>query len=180
MDLENIAVTTGYVLKAQYFLPTKVDHLFPLDTWEDIERPKVKRDVAGEVILMDNSTGTNYTQYNVPAVIIEEGLNEKKENGRGFAQSADDQEFERWGSDSDGEVEGDSKAAQSYWNELNDPESGGGENSRWDAYKMLEGLSSSNGVGGKDCVLRSICESAASPISHKSGILGELVHILLT
>lgn len=38
----------------------------------------------------------------------------------------------------------------------------------------------SRGLGGKHCVLRTICESAASPISHKSGILGELLHILLT
>lgn len=130
-------MTTGYVFKAQYFLPTSVEHLFPHGTWEDIEREDLrhKRDVADEVVLVDNSTGTKYTQYNVPAVIVEEARN-GNDSGRGFATSdADD-----WWGDDD-QIAKDSQSAQSYWNGLHDPEGDkGSENSRWDAYKMLEGV----------------------------------------
>lgn len=142
LDLENIAVTTGYVLKAQYFLPTKVDDLFPLGIWEDIERPKNKRDLRDKepgLTLVDEETGTNYTQYNVPAVVIEEGSNQHNESARGFAQTED----EEWDDDEDDQVTKDSLAAQSYWNGLHDPESDeSSQNSRWDAYKMLEGITS--------------------------------------
>lgn len=144
LDLENIAVTTGYVMKAQYFLPTTVDHLFPLSTWEDIERPvgRQERSVATateEVVLVDNSTGTKYSQYNVPALVIEEGRN-GNDTGRGFADSEDDaDEFDLWNNDD--QIEKDSKSAQTYWNGLHDPETDeSSANSRWDAYKLLEGV----------------------------------------
>lgn len=38
----------------------------------------------------------------------------------------------------------------------------------------------SNGYPGKDCLLRTICEAAATPIHEISGVLGEMIHILLT
>lgn len=140
LDLENIAVTTGYVLKAQYFLPTKVEHLFPLNTWEDIERPKVKRDVSPvveEIRLRDNDTGTEYSSYNVPVVVVDEGQNENRTKGRGFAMTSEDDVDSWWNNDDT--VDQDSKAAASYWNSLADPETGS-ETSRWDAYKLLEGV----------------------------------------
>lgn len=133
-------MTTGYVIKAQYFLPTQVDHLFPHDTWEDIEREDIrhKRDVANEVLLVDNSTGTTYSQYNVAAVIVEEAAN-GNETERGFANS-DDEELDWWSNDE--QIAKDSQSAQSFWNGLHDPQGDlGSENSRWDAYKLLEGVS---------------------------------------
>lgn len=176
LDLENIAVTTGYVFKAQYFLPTKVEHLFPENTWEGLER--VRRDVDNEVVLVDNSTGTRYSSYDVPVVVIEEGRNgngtERKLNSN--AEDAEDED-NFWNDD---EVATDSKSAQAYWDGMHDAEDQGSDNSRWDAYKMLEGITNNHGMGGKHCVLRTICESASAPISHKSGIFGELLHILLT
>lgn len=133
-------MTTGYVFKAQYFLPTTVNHLFPLNTWEDLERDELVRtrrevDNADEVVLVDNSTGTKYSQYNVPAVIVDEGVN-AKETGRGFANTEDDDELNFWDDD---QVEKDSKTAESYWNGLQDPDSDQA-NSRWDAYQLLEGV----------------------------------------
>ena len=166
LDLETIAVTTGYVLKGQYFLPTKVNDLFPLNSWEGLERQR-REALDNGVELVDNSTGTRYTQYDVPAVVVEEGSN-------------GGQEGEEEDSPSDFDLQADSEAAQSYWNGLLDTREEGPDTSRWDAYKALEGLADNQGMGGKDCVLRTICESAAAPISHKSGILGELLHILLT
>lgn len=133
-------MTTGYVIKAQYFLPTHVEHLFPHGTWEDLEREdlRTKRDVANEVVLVDNSTGTKYSEYNVPAVIVEEASNGNA-TGRGFADS-DDEELDWWSNDE--QIEKDSQSAQSFWNGLHNPEGDhGSENSRWDAYKLLEGVS---------------------------------------
>lgn len=145
LDLENIAVTTGYVLKAQYFLPTHVNHLFPYGTWDDVpkdESVRRRRDVSSnvsEVILVDNSTGTAYSQYNVPFVVVEEGQNVHNESGRGFASTDDEDELNLWNDDD--QVERDSKAAQSYWSDLHNPEKDQGtEHSRWDAYKMLEAV----------------------------------------
>lgn len=174
LELENIAVTTGYVLKAQYFLPTHINHLYPFNSWEgleDLQMDRLRRDVQdNEVELVDNSTGTKYTEYNVPAVIIEEAPNGNKTEG----QEEEEEE------DYDSELKADSEAAKAYWDGLYDKSEDGPDNSRWDAYKALEGVSNNNGMGGKDCVLRTICESASAPISAKSGILGELLHILLT
>lgn len=105
-------------------------------------------------------------------MVVEEGENERKPS-----EDEEDEELANW--DNDADIKADSETAKSFWNGLYDS-SGGTENSRWLAYKALEGVAQKNRMGGKDCVLRSICESAATPLSHKSGIFGELLHILLT
>lgn len=38
----------------------------------------------------------------------------------------------------------------------------------------------SKGLEGRPCVLRSICESAHAPFDYSNGILGELMHIIMT
>lgn len=40
--------------------------------------------------------------------------------------------------------------------------------------------SHSRGLDGKACVLRSICESAHASFGYSNGILGELIHIIMT
>lgn len=39
---------------------------------------------------------------------------------------------------------------------------------------------SSQGLDGRACVLRAICESAHTPFDYSNGILGELMHIVMT
>lgn len=38
----------------------------------------------------------------------------------------------------------------------------------------------SKGLSGRPCVLRSICESAHTPFDFSNGILGELMHIVMS
>lgn len=38
----------------------------------------------------------------------------------------------------------------------------------------------SNGLVGRSCVLRSICESAHTSFDHSNGILGELLHVVMS
>lgn len=41
-------------------------------------------------------------------------------------------------------------------------------------------LFSSKGLDGRSCVLRSICESAHASFDYTNGILGELMHVIMT
>ncbi|XP_062564396.1 uncharacterized protein LOC134227129 [Armigeres subalbatus] len=50
---------------------------------------------------------------------------------------------------------------------------------RWQIYRMLEAIVDEKGYNGRSCLLRTICEAAEVKFSHSSGIIGELLHILL-
>lgn len=41
-------------------------------------------------------------------------------------------------------------------------------------------LSYSNGIDGKKCLLLAICESAKFPLLESNGVLGHVLHIILT
>lgn len=45
---------------------------------------------------------------------------------------------------------------------------------RKNVYRVIEGYAT------KACLLRTICEAAATPLAKYDGILGDIVHILLT
>lgn len=49
---------------------------------------------------------------------------------------------------------------------------------RWLMYDGLGRLLSSKGLQGRPCVLRGICEAAETKLTHESGLLGELLHIV--
>ncbi|XP_043503977.1 uncharacterized protein LOC122525321 [Polistes fuscatus] len=51
--------------------------------------------------------------------------------------------------------------------------------SRWTLYRMLESTMERFG-SGKACLLRAVCESASNPFEKGRGLLGELLHVLLT
>lgn len=51
---------------------------------------------------------------------------------------------------------------------------------RWILYRGLEMILQNLGQAGHSCLLRAICEHASHPLSHESGLLGELLHIVLT
>ncbi|GJQ74285.1 hypothetical protein Trydic_g19182 [Trypoxylus dichotomus] len=53
--------------------------------------------------------------------------------------------------------------------------------SRWDMYSMMERFAESMGYeNGRACLLRAICEIASAPLETKSGLLSEILDILLT
>lgn len=50
---------------------------------------------------------------------------------------------------------------------------------RWELYRLLESTLESLG-SGKACLLRAVCEAAEAPFDRTHGLLGELLHVLLT
>lgn len=51
--------------------------------------------------------------------------------------------------------------------------------SRWSFYKMFEKMIALYGFGGKECLLRAICEVAYVPFDIHHGLLGQLVQTFL-
>jgi hypothetical protein len=51
--------------------------------------------------------------------------------------------------------------------------------SRWSFYKMFEKMMAIYGFGGKECLLRAICEVAYVPFDIHHGLLGQLVQTFL-
>ncbi|XP_048504844.1 uncharacterized protein LOC110117057 [Athalia rosae] len=54
-----------------------------------------------------------------------------------------------------------------------------GTTSRWTIYGILEEAMERFG-GGRVCLLRAVCEAAETPFNEDHGLLGELLHVLLT
>lgn len=51
---------------------------------------------------------------------------------------------------------------------------------RWLMYDGLADLLHKQGINGRECVLKSICEAAEVNFTHHSGIFGEIFHILFS
>ncbi|XP_059621824.1 uncharacterized protein LOC132265262 [Phlebotomus argentipes] len=47
-------------------------------------------------------------------------------------------------------------------------------------YKMLESRLQNHGLRGRACLLRAVCESSEGPIHELTGVLGDVIHIILT
>lgn len=133
LDLENIAVTTGYVLKAQYYLPTKAEELRPSYAWPDLVDGKRKKREASDGELRTDDMGFNYTRYSVPAVVVvEERLNKTIEHDIDPTFFEDGQHEEE---------QTDNSLAQNVWMEMqNEEPTNKLDDSRWNAYKMIAGV----------------------------------------
>ncbi|EAT38687.1 AAEL009434-PA [Aedes aegypti] len=53
------------------------------------------------------------------------------------------------------------------------------DNSRIQLYQILENMFDYGGISGRECVLRTICEIAETPLNH-SGMFGELMDVMFT
>lgn len=53
------------------------------------------------------------------------------------------------------------------------------DNSRGQLYRLLEKMFDSIGTSGRECVLRTICEIAETPLSH-NGMFGEMLDVIFT
>ncbi|XP_018398281.1 PREDICTED: uncharacterized protein LOC108776232 [Cyphomyrmex costatus] len=51
--------------------------------------------------------------------------------------------------------------------------------SRWSFYKLFEKITAMYGLGGKECLLKAICEVASAPFDVHHGLLGQLVQTFL-
>lgn len=131
IPLENLdfyeAVTTGYVLKAHYYLPTTAKQL----------RVKNIHDITDRRF-RDNTT-------------VFQQIIEKSDEELGVTSRRKLEE------------------TAEPWNGY-----------RWAVYQSFERLAMRMNLNGRQCVLKSICESAAAPFDDRNGLLGELMHILLT
>ncbi|KAJ8979135.1 hypothetical protein NQ317_016753 [Molorchus minor] len=52
--------------------------------------------------------------------------------------------------------------------------------SRWEIYRILEDISERKGLGGRTCILRSICEAADVPLDKHNGLFEEMFQILFS
>ncbi|XP_022216907.2 uncharacterized protein LOC111070562 [Drosophila obscura] len=125
-DLKIESVVTGYVFKAQYYLPYSARQL------------RIK-----------NIHGINERELPANATIFQK-IMQKTDEELGVTS---------W--DMDENVQ----ALASY---------------RWTVYEAFQALAIRMNLQGRECILKSICESAAAPFDERNGLLGELLHILLT
>ncbi|XP_012158383.1 uncharacterized protein LOC101452171 [Ceratitis capitata] len=136
-DLAYESVTSGYVLKAEYFLPEKAEDYTP--TY--LKPQSVNRRSFGDNEY-DNSTITHAHAHDASS-------NALKQHHANFHTNLKNKQ----------------KTASTY---------------RWLIYRAMEILMDRAGLAGRECMLRSICEHAAVPLHYDSGILGEILHIILT
>lgn len=125
-DLDIESITTGYVLKAHYYLPNRAKQIRTKDLIDITDRG-----------LKDNATIFQQTM-------------QKSDEELGVATSVLEQTTQAW---------------NGY---------------RWAIYQSFESLALRMQLNGRQCVLKSICESSAAPFDERNGLLGELLHILLT
>ncbi|XP_035900847.1 uncharacterized protein LOC118507017 [Anopheles stephensi] len=182
------SITSGWVMKAQYFLPTKVDDLKPQlwENWNDSRRALSRRDVSGmgaPVPITQLPASGGHERYVVDSVSMrEESLDGSAEQLS--EEMFDDGDDSYWKDAEDDRVL-QQQADDTLWPAAKeiDPsqlEGYSAEQSRWTTYKAMEKLSESYGLPGRPCVLRSVCESAAAPFTHTGGIFAELLHIVFT
>lgn len=178
------SITSGWVMKAQYFLPTKVDDLKPQlwDNWNDSRRALARRDLSGlHVPVTQLPIGhAGHERYVVDSVPVrEEPLDSSNE------EEFDDGDDSYWKEPEDEQILQQSGEDGLQWpaaKEIDPSQLDGysAEQSRWTTYKAMEKLSEGYGLPGRACVLRSVCESAAAPFTHTGGIFAELLHIVFT
>ncbi|XP_065079694.1 uncharacterized protein LOC135702550 [Ochlerotatus camptorhynchus] len=170
------SVTTGWVLKAYYFLPTTVAQLQPvnIEGWNDTRRSFEKREAVTTTSL------DHYEAYEAKDVRID---TESLPTGD---QASDEDDYFEDGDDNYWLDEDEEKIYREM-NKMNlpismDPPTEGynADSSRWTTYKALEKMGEVYGSGGRECVLRSICEAASAQFTHTGGVFAELLHIMFT
>lgn len=170
------SVTTGWVLKAYYFLPTTVNQLKPvnMEGWNESKRSIGKREAV------NTTSPDHYEAYEATDVRIDsEPLPEadKESDEDDYFEDGDDNYW----------LDEDEEKIYQEMNKMDlpismDPPSEGyhADSSRWTTYKALEKMGEVYGSGGRECVLRSICEAASAEFTHTGGVFAELLHIVFT
>lgn len=210
VDLELESVTIGYVFKAEFFLPSNAssfDNFFsdPFDlTTQPITGGRRRRAIADSTATekpntvdgtrgFDNEQNEKYEKYEVEAEIVANATDAPNE-------TEDMSDEESWFEQEQFDRSKDPLA-------LKHPQNLG--TSRWTIYKGMAALAErfgfslnfftgsklkafllnfvsllwpihSKGFSGRPCVLRSICESAHTPFDFSNGILGEMMHVVMS
>ncbi|XP_052890738.1 uncharacterized protein LOC128298962 [Anopheles moucheti] len=184
------SITSGWVVKAQYFLPTKVDDLKPelWENWNDSRRAVSRRDLSDldaedPVKVTQLPVTRGHEQYAVDSVSVREDPLDNSSDETILGEEFDDGDDNYWKDAEDDRIL--QQADSERWpspKEIDASQLDGysAEQSRWTTYKAMETLSANHGLPGRPCVLRSVCESAAAPFTHTGGIFAELLHIVFT
>lgn len=187
VDLEIESVTIGWVSKSEFFLPENASNFlsFLSDPFDLTTRPitgfyvRKRRDEFRSIevptptenpgmLLVDSETNEKIERHEINAEVVESGTEPETEE--------EDDDEDEWNE-------------ADYWNQEDSAE--WIENvhpkkpkkialARWGIYKNIALLAQRQGLDGKSCVLRGICESAHTSFDYSNGILGELMHILMT
>lgn len=199
--MEYESVTLGYVLKAEYFVPDNASSVmhFIQDPFNPSTQPITSRrkrsSLTGQppvdehkiIPIQANQTNSStvsdgYERYDIEAVEVDRGNDTTDEDSDNYEDFSDDEDQVY-------------TAADYRISKPNDFAT-----ARWSLFKGMEMLSerfvcvahnaqlalikccsrSRSGLAGRPCMLRSICESAHAPFTFQSGILGELMHIIMT
>lgn len=121
VDLQDVAITSGYVFKAQYFLPTQASDWRPSeDSWQH----EWKRDIQ-------EATATKVENYTVNEIHIEESTDPPASEDLSFLNDIEPYDEEK----------ANQEAAEAFWGKpLAEDDADYGENSRWNTYKGLEAI----------------------------------------
>ncbi|KFB42347.1 hypothetical protein ZHAS_00010040 [Anopheles sinensis] len=184
------SVVMGWVLKAQYYLPSLPKDYEPVnvENWNDSRRALPDRFRRGTV--------ERYEVDNVSIRVEPLPVEEESKNAQESYLEEDD--------DDEDDLEDNLQSLKNMWLKSNveqnetenhkestksgvPPPSGASSsegysaaNSRWNVYKSIELLSNGYGFGGHVCVLRSICEAAEAQFTHTGGVFAELLHIVFS
>ncbi|XP_062560850.1 uncharacterized protein LOC134225080 [Armigeres subalbatus] len=162
------SVISGWVLKAQYFLPTSTNDLHPVffEGWNDSRRAVEKRE-AINVTPVENMETHQADTVNIDSDSSAREDDDLFDDTDDYWATLDDEQHLR---DADQRVQSTNKYPEGY----------NTERSRWTTYKALDQIGAIYGAGGRGCVLRSICEAASAEFTHTGGVFAELLHILFT
>ncbi|XP_031621805.1 uncharacterized protein LOC116339870 [Contarinia nasturtii] len=183
VDLELESVTIGYVFKAEFFLPENASNYLNIlsDPYDLTTRPitgaKRRKRFVEETVTTeatentlheykgyDNEKNERFEKYKVVAEVVESGT-------EALNESDADSDERSWFEEEHFDRSKDPLA-------LKRPQNLG--TTRWTIYKGIAAIAESKGLSGKPCVMRIICESAQTPFDYSNGILGELMHIVMS
>ncbi|XP_055326696.1 uncharacterized protein LOC129580373 [Sitodiplosis mosellana] len=181
VDLELESVTIGYVFKAEFFLPENASNYLngladPFDITtrpitgrrrrfiEETKSTQVPENTLNDYQGFDSEQNERFEKHLVDAEIIESGT----------VATSDVDEY----SDERSWFEPEHFDRSKDPTALKGPQNLG--TTRWTIYKGMAAIAESKGLSGKPCVLRSICESAHTLFDYSNGIIGELMHIVMS
>lgn len=189
LGLEREAITYGWTLKAQYFLPESTAEDLKYQYFQDFwinytglpQKDKVKFAVNSVSQLYENHMYDNFPfplagkRRRRREILVDEVTGQKYESYDEEVTQVGDEKLEEF----------DDKIFIEDWNvpklrdypkktkeELTDT-----SGARWLLYDGLGRMLSAKGFEGRHCVLRGICEAAESKFGAHGGLFGELFHI---
>jgi DM4/DM12 family len=159
---EDVDVISGWVLKAEYNLPINSSDFkpvyFPGIFGENGIAPLRKRREVSE-------------RYDGEITVLNVTHDEGAEKEDEFDDGGEDYRYD----DEEIEMQEHHPSMTTAKQNPFDP-----DKARWVAYKTMETMVHSKGYQGKACVLRAICEAADASFTHSSGLLGEMLHIIMS